>query len=219
MGLLARTRQYDRRRLLDGAAKASRGHSRRKRRRAIALYREVLEREPHDPDLHRKLAPLHALNGDAAAASASYRTAIETFVERGFPDRAIGVARDAVERLPRNVEFWSELARLELERGRKVDAVEILREARRVFRKRRDRKTVAALLTAAWKIDPQHLEVGLELALQLRRSRRRARALEVLASLPVDTRRSVRRVRGRELRVAPSLPRTGRYLRALLLGR
>lgn len=219
MGLLVRTRQYDRRKLLDGAAKASRSGSRRKRRRAIALYGQVLEREPHDPDLHRKIAPLHALEGDGDKAGASYRSAIDTYVERGFVDRAVGVARDAVEKLPRRVEFWTELSRLELERGRRADAVGALCEARRLFRARRDRKTALALLKAAWSIDPTRPEVGLDLALQLSRARRPRRAAEVLGEIPIDSWRTLRRVRARALRLSPGPAALARYLRALLLGR
>jgi tetratricopeptide (TPR) repeat protein len=219
MALLVRTRQYDRRRLLDRAARAALGRSGRKRRRAIALYREVLEREPHDPDLHRKIAPLLAREGDRDAAGASYRTAVATFVQRGFVDRAIGVVRDAVERMPRELEFWTELSRLELERGRKADAVGALCAGRRVFRGRRDRRAASALLTAAWRIAPDHLEVGLDLALQLRRAGARDRALQVLDGLPLAPARSLRRVRARQLRVAPGLGTLGRYLRARLLAR
>ena len=219
MALLARRRQYDRRRLLDGAAKAARGRGRRKRRRAIALYREVLEREPHDPDLHRKIAPLLALDGERDAAGESYLTAARTFVERGFVDRAVGVVRDAVERMPRQVQFWSELARLEIERGRKPDAVAALLEGRRVFHRRGDRRAATALLMAAWRIEPTHLEAGLDLALQLSRAGERARALQVLEGLRLEPVRALRRVRARQLRVAPGLASLGRYLRARLLAR
>ena len=219
MALLARTRQYDRRRLLDRAAKAARGRGRRKRRRAIALYRELLEREPHDPDLHRKIAPLLALAGERDAAGESYRTAARTFVERGFVDRAVGVVRDAVERMPRQVQFWSELARLEIERGRKPDAVAALLEGRRVFHRRGDRRAATALLMAAWRIEPTHLEAGLDLALQLSRAGERARALQVLEGLRLEPVRALRRVRARQLRVAPGLASLGRYLRARLLAR
>ena len=219
MALLARSRQYDRRRLLDGAATAARGRGRRKRRRAIAFYREVLEREPHDPDLHRRIAPLLALDGELAAAGVSYRTARQTYVERGFVDRAVGVSRDAVSRMPRELEFWTELSRLELERGRKVDAIAVLLEGRAVFCKRRDRKQAGTLLTAAWRIAPDHLEVGLDLALQLARAGAHARARRVLRGLPLEPRKSLRRVRARELRIAPGLGTAGRWLRAAVLGR
>jgi len=219
MALLARTRQYDRRRLLDRAAKAARSRGRRNRRRAIALYREVLEREPHDPDLHRKIAPLLAVDGERDAAGDSYRTATQTFVERGFVDRAVGVVRDAVQRMPREVKFWTELARLEVERGRKADAVLALLEGRRVFRRRSDRRAAAVLLMAAWRIEPGHLEAGLDLALQLSLAGEQARALRVLEGLPVVPARALRRVRARQLRVAPGLAALGCYLRALLLSR
>jgi thioredoxin-like negative regulator of GroEL len=88
-----------------------------------------------------------------------------------------------------------------------------------VFRGRRDRRAASALLTAAWRIAPDHLEVGLDLALQLRRASARDRALQVLDGLPLAPARSLRRVRARQLRVAPGLGTLGRYLRARLLAR
>ena len=165
MGLLARRRPYDRRRNLERAALAARGRSKRKRRRAIALYREVLERDPSATDVHRKLAPLLARNGEGEAAARSYHTAADAYVKRGFVEQAIGVYREALVQLPRQVRFWSELAKLELERGRTADALKVLLEGRRVFRRRRDRAhaialllglslIIPALLIAAWRNRP-----------------------------------------------------------------
>ncbi len=219
MALLVLERPYDRRRILDQAAKARRGGSRRKTRRAIALYREVLQREPEDADLHRKLAELLAKDGDPAAAKASYSFACDAYAKRGFTDRAIGVLRDAVERLPRATEFWLELARLELERGRRVDALAVLARGRRQFRPRRRRASALKLLAAASKIDPRDLEIGLDYALQLARDGQKRRALKVLEHLPVVQRGALRRVRGRQLRIDFGLARLGRYLRAVLAGR
>ncbi|MEZ4282100.1 MAG: tetratricopeptide repeat protein [Myxococcota bacterium] len=219
MALLVRERPYDRRRILDRAAKARRSGSRRQIRRAIALYREVLQREPDDPDLHRKLAELLAREGDVAGATASYRFACETYSKRGFDDRTIGVLRDAVERIPRVVDFWLELARLERERGRCVDALTILRRARGQFRRRRSRAAALKLLAAASKIAPGDLEIGLDYALQLARDAQKKKALRVLERLPVVQREALRRVRGRQLRIDIGLGTFGRYLRAVVTGR
>ena len=105
-----REESYDRRRILTRAARAARGRSRRKRRKAVELYRRVLEVEPDNPDLLRKLAPLLAQTDSAADACESYRRAATEFVERGFLDRAIGVYRDAVRALPQEVSIWKEMA-------------------------------------------------------------------------------------------------------------
>ena len=218
MALLMRERPYDRRRILDQAAKAKRRGGRRKIRRAIALYREVLQREPEDPDLHRKLAELLARDGDHAAAKASYRFACEAYSKRGFEDRAIGVLRDAVERIPRVADFWLELARLESERGRRVDALAVLVRGRRQFRHRRRRASALKLLAAASKIDPSDLEIGLDYALALARAGQKKRALRVLERLPVVRRGALRRVRGRQLRLDFGLATFGRYLRAVFAG-
>lgn len=217
--MLALKRPYDRRKFLDRAAKAARGRSRRKRRRAIALYREVLDRGPADPDLHRKLAELLAKDGDLGGARSSYRLASAGYAKRGFGDHAVGVLRDAVHWIPRDVDLWLELARLELERGRRTDSLRVLLDGRRRFRRRKARPAALALLTAAAKLDPHDLEIGLDLALQLRRSGSKARAISVLARLPVRDRTALRRVRARQLRVDVCIETVHRYLRALVLGR
>lgn len=196
-----------------------RGRGRRKRRRAIALYREVLRRERDDPDLHRKLAELLAKDGDLEAARASYRCACEGYAKRGFSERAIGVLRDAVKRLPRDVGFWMELAHLEYERGRRADALAVLRTGRPCFGRRKDRPAALMLLTAASKLDPNDLEIGLDFALALRRAGMKTRALRVLERLPTRSREALRRVRGRALRVDFGASRTIHYLRAWIVGR
>jgi tetratricopeptide (TPR) repeat protein len=219
MALLVLNRPYDRRKFLDQAAKATRGRSRRKRRRAIALYREVLQREPDDPDLHRKLAELLAKDGELQAAKSSYRLACDGYSKRGFSDRTIGVLRDAVRRIPREVDFWLELARLEFERGRRIDSVTVLREGRRRFRHRKGRPEALKLLTAASKIAPSDLDIGLDFALQLKRAGMKRGAVRVLDRLPVQNRNALRRVRGRQLRVDFRVGTAIRYLRALVQGR
>ena len=117
--------RYDRSKLMKRAAGA---RSKGKNRKAIALYRQVLEREPDNPELHRKLAPLYAKTRQAPEALASYQVAAEGLVRQGFDDQAIGLLRGAVEQLSGEVILWQSLAELELKRGRKVDAFETLVE-------------------------------------------------------------------------------------------
>ena len=62
MPLFSRTIPYDRKRLIERAAELESGW---RWRRALALYRQVLAAEPHDPDLHSRVAPLMARTGRA----------------------------------------------------------------------------------------------------------------------------------------------------------
>jgi len=68
--VFARRAHYGRLRILGDAARAQR---KGRRKKAITLYRQVLEHEPENPDLHRKLAPLLARTRKPAEAWASYR--------------------------------------------------------------------------------------------------------------------------------------------------
>ncbi len=214
MGWFRSEDHYDRRRLLNRAARAARGRSRRQRRKAVALYRRVLEVEPDNPDLLRKLAPLLATTDDAADACASYRRAAETFVERGFLDRAVGVYRDALRALPGEVSLWKEMAALELKRGRRADALATLLEGRRGFRGRNGREAAMTLLWLARKADPSNLDVGLDLALQLGKSGAGGRGVALLEELLPSHPGGETRVRARQLRIAPSPGALWRYLGA-----
>ena len=209
-------KSYDRRRLLDRAARAARGRSRRKRRKAVALYRRVLTAEPDNPDLLRKLAPLLAQTDEAADACASYRRAASEFVERGFVDRAVGVYRDAVRALPHEASMWKEMAALELQRGRSADAVAALLEGRRGFRKRRQREDALALLWAARKIDPEHYALNMDLASLLARCGAGGRGVALLEGLIRAHPDREARVRARHFRIAPSPGAAWRWMRSAL---
>ena len=55
MGWFDRPKHYDRSRILDEAAHA---RAKKRRKKAIALYRRVLAVERHNAELHAKIAPL-----------------------------------------------------------------------------------------------------------------------------------------------------------------
>jgi tetratricopeptide (TPR) repeat protein len=216
MGLFSRDKGYDRTRLLDQAAKA---RKRGRLKAAVEAYQRVLQVEPRNADIHRKVAPLLARTRQHDAASHSYRAAAEELVRNGFDEQAIGVYREAAGLLPRRKEIWGALAELELRRGRKVDAVAALLAGRRHLRRRRDRADAIALLVAVRKIDPQHARAGVDLAGLLAKTGSRARALRLLDDLAARARgRDLRRVRGQQLWLAPGFGSAWRWVRAGLGG-
>jgi len=209
--------KVDRVKLMRRAAAA---RAKGKDRKAIALYRQVLEREPEDPALHKKLAPLYAKTNQAPEALASYQVAAEGLLRRGFNDQAIGLLRGAAGQLPTEVVLWQSVAELELQRGRRVDAVAVLVTGRGHLRKRNQRLLAIQLLADARKIDPSAFRVSYDLACLLAKTGRPAlavRLLEELAGRP--DREQLARVRGRQLRLSPGPGTLGRYLRALVLRR
>jgi tetratricopeptide (TPR) repeat protein len=211
---LGRSKSYDRASLLARATRASRG-GRRQRRKAIALLREVLAREPGGQELHRKLAALLAGDGQTREAWASYRKALDDLSQRGFVEQAIGVCREACGGLPHEPAAWRALAALELGRGRKIDAIRALVDGRARFRSRAHRPHALELLREARRIDPSHLEVGLDLARLLSKSGAKAPATAILDELLRAHPRQVRRVLAARLRIAPDLHTACRWLRSL----
>lgn len=213
--MFGRKRRYDRSRLLADATSAQR---RGKLRKAAACYREVLAAEPGNVDIERKLAPLLAKTGQQDDAWASYRRSADGLAQHGFLDRAVGVYREAAQHLPRKSELWLALAELELKRGRRADAVEALASGARGLRGRKERAQAIRLLERAHQLDPAAFEVSFELAGRLAQAgkRERERALALLEELAAKRKgRLLRRVRGRQLYLAPGPGAALRWFRAL----
>ena len=206
-------RPYDRNRLLDQATRArARGHT----KKAIAAYQQILEREPANHDLHRRIAPLLAAAGRPEDAWASYRTAVRGLVGKGFLDQAVGVLREAADALRRERAVWERLAEIELERGRPVDAHAALLAGRRQFRARRGRADAIRLLARARKLAPDHFAANFDLAGLLAAAgepRAAGRILEQLAAAASGP--ELRRARARLLRLRPSPTTAWAWLRSL----
>ena len=217
MGLLGGNKGYDRKRLLAQATKA-RGRGRLKK--AVELYRQVLAVEPRNAELHRKVAPLLARTKKPDESLKSYRFAAEELIRGGFIEQAIGLYREAIAQLPPQHELFLAISDLELERGRKPDAVGVLIDGRKHFRRRRDRSEAILLLLRVRKIEPTHLDATLDLALLLAKSGNRIRALRLLDEQAARQHGPwLRRVRARQFRLAPGFGSGGRWLRALFRGR
>jgi tetratricopeptide (TPR) repeat protein len=211
--LLGRKRPYDRARLF---ADASRAQRKGKAKKAVALYREILAAEPGDVTVHRRLAPLLARTRQDDEAWRSFRRAAEALLRQGFFERAIGVYREAAHHLPRESAVWLEIAELELQRGRRADALVALATGRSQLRSRRERQAAIRLLERARELDPAAVEVGLDLAGLLAKTGARARASELLETLARGKHgHALRRVRGRQLRLSPGPVAVWRWLRSL----
>jgi tetratricopeptide (TPR) repeat protein len=214
MALLARNKQYDRRRILAAANKA---RKKLRHKKALELYQRVLEVEPENADLLRRVAPLLAKTKQPTEAWSTYRRAGERLVEQGFVDQAIGIYREASSYLPTEVGVWQALAGLELERKRPVDAVKTLLEGRRHFRGKRLRRQCVDLLIRARKIDRWHFKVNFDLARQLAKLGARDRAVRVLEELLEHAHRGQRRrIRARLFWISPAPGTAWRWLRAVL---
>lgn len=208
---------YDRARIL---ADARRAVAKRAHTRAIALYEQVRAVEPRNTDVLRKLAAQRARAGQRAEAWRDCRAAAESLATRGFVDQAIGVYREFATHLPDEVAVWHALAELELARKRRPDAVGVLLEGRRRFRRRRRRAEALSLLRRAREIEPTHFEAGFDLAGLLARDGAAGPARRILEGLVphVRTRRDRRRLRARLFRLRPTPQAGWRWLVAFVGG-
>lgn len=211
MGLFA-DNSYDRARLLDAAAIARR---RGRVRQAIESYQRVLQVEPRNPELHRRIAPLFADAGELGKAWAAYRLAAGEFVAAGFADKAIGVYREAAQCMPRASEAWLALAELEAGRARIVDAKLALLSGRRNLRTRKDRPAAAKLLKRALELDPSDFDSRVDLARVEAKLGQRGEAIALLSEALLREPRRAPRIRWEQLCIAPSGERAWRWLLAL----
>jgi thioredoxin-like negative regulator of GroEL len=113
------------------------------------------------------------------------------------------------------IEAWQWVARLELKRERSEAAISALLEGRAKFRSRRRRPEAIALLREARNIDAWRVDIVLDLARLLRRSRQSPEAQWILGQLAERTSgRDLRIVRGAQWRIEPSLKHSWNWLRA-----
>lgn len=195
-------RSYDRARVLK---KASAARKRGKRKKAIEFYRQVLADEPENVDLLRKLAPLFAESRQDEEALLHFGRAAQGFAARGFPDKAIGLCRQALGFYPTEVVIWEAIADLQLQRQRRADAFGALLEGRAKMRGRRLRSHAIALLKRACVIEPGAVDPQIDLAKLLARTRQRAKACAMLDRLAACCQgRDRRRALGARLWIAPT---------------
>jgi tetratricopeptide (TPR) repeat protein len=200
-------------------AAADRARARGRTKKAVAGYRQALESDPTDASLNVKLAPLLARLGDDDAGAACFRTAAKTHLTAGFTDRAAAVVLAATGVFPLDAGFRLELARLNVLRGRRLDAVAALLGGGRALARSGRPEAALSLLSRALEIEPWHLDTGLALAPVLARSGRLDESRALLAGLEARQKgAALRRIAWTGFRVSPG-PRTlWRFLRAALAG-
>ena len=172
----------DRTRLLD---EANRARARGRHRRAISLFRQVLELDPADHDVAIRLAELLALEGQRFEAWGLYRSAGKTTLRERKPLQSLAIFREATRCLPFEFEAWRVTAELLRKLGRDEDAQLALREARRQYRSRFDRAQAIEVLRMIRQIDPWDHEIVLDLSRLYAQTDQGARALRILESLAV----------------------------------
>ncbi len=214
MTVLRKKRIYDRRRVMEAAERA---RTRKKRRKAIALYRWVLAIEPNNVELHAKLAPLLAQTGQNFDAWRSFRVTASAALRERRDDKALAIYRDAANHLPQETQAWQRLAHLLAKQGEKEGAIDVLIEGSRQFQTHFLRSEAAHLLRRARSFDPWNYDVVFELAQHLGRADQREEARLLLEGLARRTGgHRLRRVRAARLRLDKSPAAAWRWLRSIV---
>jgi tetratricopeptide (TPR) repeat protein len=167
MGWFERTRHYDRTRILFEATQA---RSKKRWKKTIALYRRILAVERHDPQIHAKVAPLLAETGQCFDAWVSFQIVAQAHLREGRDEQALAVYREAAGHLPHEIQVWQAIARLQVKRGKRREAVETLIKGASQFDSHRHRPQAIHLLRLAHEIEGWNFEAVFELARLLGRS-------------------------------------------------
>jgi tetratricopeptide (TPR) repeat protein len=168
MGIFSGKQPYDRGRILQAAAHAQ---QKKRRRKAIALYRQVLAVEPGNAELHTRLATLLAHKRERFDAWMSYRRAAQAQLQEGNVQDALTALREAVRLLPDEFDAWLQLGRVERKEGQARHAQQTLLRGAQQFR--RDRPRAIHLLRRAREIEPWDFPTVSQLARLLARTRQR----------------------------------------------
>lgn len=212
-----RPKSYDRFAILAAADKA---RVKGRFRKAVAAYRQLLEVDPYDHEIHGKLAPLLAETKHLPEAWTSFAAAGEGYIREGYGDKALSIYTQASRYLPRQIEVWETIAKLQAERGRSPDAVKVLLVGSVHFRGRKQRQHAIRLLRKACEIEPWHLDATFDLARQLAKASSKQEAVWLLEGLAERVNgRNLRRARGALMRMSPSLGAAWRWLRAAIAAR
>ena len=135
MPLFSRHVPYDRKRLLERATQLESGW---RWRRALALYRQVLAAEPHDPELHARIAPLLARSKRTYEARESFRLAQRGFERNEDRKQLEAVHIAATRALPDDADIARSRARFERSQGRPDVAMRnLVAVSDRIARRRR----------------------------------------------------------------------------------
>jgi Tfp pilus assembly protein PilF len=194
-------------------AAADRARTQGSVRKAVAGYKKALESDPTDPAVNVKLAPLLAKLGDTEGGARCFRAAAKRHLDAGFSDRAAAVNLAASGIFPLDPEFRLEIARLNVARGRRQDAVATLLDGGRRQARARRPDVAGTLLARALEIEPWHLDTCLVLVPLLARNGRGGSARELVDGLLVRYRgRARRRVRWLAFRVWPGPATFWRWL-------
>jgi tetratricopeptide (TPR) repeat protein len=194
MGTAAAATTFDKK---SAVAQAAEARGKGDRKKAIALYRDVLAHDPSDHEVHGRLAQLLAESGDLAQAAASFRLGADGYHKVGFTDRAIALLKQAVEHVPDDVDAWLSIASFNVERERKKEADKVLADARTRFVRKRDLAAASRLLDARLKLDGKNVAVAIDRARVAKRMGQRGFGVllleDVLSLVDQRERRRLRR--------------------------
>jgi len=190
-------------------------------RKAIRAYEEILAVDPRDTDVHIRIAPLYIRTRRREQAKGSLRQASAWYERQGFVEKAIAALRMILAIDRRDLSAYVHLADLQLGRGHKGDALNLLSRARRAFRRRKYRDEALKIEEKIFGVTPDDFQVQISLVRLLWGAGRRRDAIDRLRKMEREwshkgNRHHWRKTRSYLFRLTPSRSTGWSYLLSLL---
>ncbi len=133
-------------------------------RAAIAVYKQLLELSPRDPQVTALLGDAYKRTGLTVDAERYLREAINIFLRKNMFKEAIHSAQHLLELRPTDTVLRFKLAELHARAGDEIRAIETFKDLAVTFRRRGESGEVARVLELAAKLVPDDFALRLEAA-------------------------------------------------------
>ncbi len=191
------TPSYDRGAIL---REAERHRSRGRIRKAIREYERVLAVDPHDVEVHAKVAPLYIRTRRKDKAKASLRRVGAWYERQGFVEKAIAELRLVLKIDRRDLAARMHLVDLYLAKALTASALRLLERARRIFRGRQFLKEALAVEEKILSIAPRDFRAQVSMARLLSKAGKEREARQLLLTMELRCAREGNRKRWRKTR-------------------
>jgi thioredoxin-like negative regulator of GroEL len=138
--------------------------AKRKYKKAIKEYLQILAVDPEDIQVHNRMADVYHLLGEAEPAIEHYEKVAASFYKGDRLDKVIPICKQMLELEPRKLERYIDLGKLLVEKQWVADAIELYKSALKVFKGGRYQAERIKLFAAILKHRDNDYESRLELA-------------------------------------------------------
>ncbi len=203
---------------IDSLEKADRLAAKKKYKKALAAYKEILGLSQDDWDVYLKLGSIYAKLGDMEDAWNCFKTAAEGYKSNGFSGKSLGVYKKANVIMPKDLRVITEIKNQYIRKSKKHDAIQLLLSTRKILRKKEELKKAKNVLVDAFELDEWNFDITYDLAKVCEKLKDKANAMMLYNGLlKRHNGKSTRKVRWKVFSLSPSFKGFYLWLRAFIV--